>query len=420
MLDIKLIRDSPEKIADALKNRHMPAPLEELIKKDVEWRENLQKAEELRRQRNIVSREINQLIKEKKDAKEKMLEAKKIPEQIKQIEDNLRQIEKDRLQLELLIPNLPHSSVPVGADENENKLIKTVGKPEKFVFQVKDHHQLGEELGILDFERGAKLGGERFTIISKEGAKLVRALINFMLDLHIQRGYSEIWPPLFVRPEIMTGSGQLPKFEEDIYKIERDNLYAIPTAEVVLANLHANETLEYKKLPLNYCAYTPCFRREAGSHGKDTRGIIRQHQFDKVELVKITKEEDSYAEHEKLLADSEEVLKKLKIPYRVMELCTGDLGFASAKTYDIEAWVPSQNKYREISSCSNCEEFQARRAHIKYRAKDNSFKFVHTLNSSGIAVGRCFVSLIENYQNEDGSITIPKALQPFMNMKKIG
>lgn len=420
MLDIKLIRDQPEKVREALLSRHQAAPLEELIAKDLEWRSVLREVEELRKSRNVVSKEINQLLKEKKDAASKMREAKEIPEKIKSLEEKLRVIEEERRSFELLIPNIPDKSVPIGKDETENREVKVAGRPREFEFEIKDHHQLGLDLGILDFERGAKLSGERFTIIQREGAALVRALINFMLDTHIKRGYTEIWPPILVRPQMLMGTGQLPKFEEDLYRIERDGLYAIPTAEVPLTNLHSDEVLEYKQLPINYCAYTPCFRREAGSHGKDTAGIIRQHQFDKVELVKITRQEDSYAEHEKLLGDAEEVLKRLELPYRIIELCTGDIGFGSAKTYDLEVWLPSQKKYREIASCSNCGDFQARRANIKYRAKDNSFKFANTLNSSGVAVGRCLVAILENFQNKDGSVSIPKALIPFAGgMKKI-
>ncbi|MFH0971844.1 MAG: serine--tRNA ligase [Candidatus Micrarchaeota archaeon] len=414
MLDIKIIRESPDAVKTALKNRRVEAPLEELIQKDLEWRGNLQKTEELRKQRNSISKEINGLLKAKKDATHKMQEAKEIPDKIKQIDERLRVIEGERRLYELLMPNIPHSSVPLGKDETENKVVRTVGEIPKFDFEPKDHHQLGEELGILDFERGAKLAGERFTVIKNGGAILERALINFMLEIHRKQGYMEISPPLFVRPSALIGSGQLPKFEEDLYRMERDELYAIPTAEVPLVNLHANEALEYKQLPIKYCAYTPCFRREAGSHGKDTRGIIRQHQFDKVEMVKISNQENSYQEHEELLRDAEEVLEKLGLPYRVIELCTGDLGFGSTKTYDIEVWLPAQKKYREISSCSNCEDFQARRANIKYRAKDNSFKFAHTLNASGVAVGRTLVAILENCQEKDSSISIPKALKPYM------
>ncbi|MEK6954874.1 MAG: serine--tRNA ligase [Candidatus Micrarchaeota archaeon] len=420
MLDIKIIREEPDRVRKALSNRNQAAPLEELIYKDLEWRKTLQQVEELRKQRNSISKEINELMKAKKDAKAKMQEAKEIPNKIKELDERLRKIESDRMNFELLIPNMPHESVPIGKDESQNVPVKIVGKPKSFDFEVLDHHSLGEALGILDFERGVKLSGERFTVIRGGGAKLMRALINFMLDLHSKKGYEEIMPPLLVRPEILRGTGQLPKFEEDLYKIERDNLYAIPTSEVVLANLNSQEAIEYKDLPKNYCAYTPCFRREAGSHGKDTRGIIRQHQFDKVELVKITLPEESHKEHKKMLVDAEDVLKKLELPYRVIELCTGDLGFASEKTYDLEVWLPSQKKYREISSCSNCGDFQARRASIKFRAKDNSFKFAHTLNSSGVAVGRCLVAILENFQNADGSITIPKALVPYAGgLKKL-
>jgi len=421
MLDIRLIREEPERVRGAILNRHQEAPIESLINKDLEWRRVLQQVEELRKSRNAISKEINQMLKDGKDAAPKLKEAKEIPDKIKALEETLRVIEGERRGFELLIPNIPQSSVPIGKDETENRVVRTVGKLPEYPFGAKDHHQLGEDLGILDFERGAKLSGERFTIIRKEGAAIVRGLINFMLAIHIRNGYTEIWPPLFVRPEILQGTGQLPKFEEDLYRLERDGLYAIPTSEVVLANLHSGEVLEYKQLPMNYCAYTPCFRREAGSHGKDTRGIIRQHQFDKVELVKITLPEQSIAEHQALLGNAEEVLKRLELPYRVIELCTGDLGFGSEKTYDLEVWLPSQKKYREISSCSNCGDFQARRANIKFRDRDNSFKFVHTLNSSGVAVGRCLVAILENCQKADGSVAMPKALLPFLNgIEKIG
>ena len=420
MLDIKTIRDNPEAVREALKNRNKEAPLEELIAKDREWRLLLQRTEELRTKRNAISKEVNELIKEKKDAGKKIKEAKEIPVQIQAIEEQLREVEKEAKNLSMLIPNIPHASVPIGSDENANKEVRKVGTPKKFAFEPKDHHDLGLELKILDFERGAKLSGERFTVLKGAGAKLERALINFMLDLKEKQGYTEVMPPLFVKKEIMEGTGQLPKFEEDMYKLEGgDNLYAIPTSEVPLTNLHAGELLEYKQLPIYYTAFTPCFRREAGSHGKDTRGIIRQHQFDKVEMVKLAHQESSYEELEKMVANAEEVLKLLEIPYRVIELCTGDMGFAAAKTYDIEVWLPAQKKYREISSCSNCEDFQARRMNTKYRAKDNSFRFVHTLNGSGLAVGRTLVAILENFQQKDGSVSIPKALQPYMHAKEI-
>ncbi|MBI5224382.1 serine--tRNA ligase [Candidatus Micrarchaeota archaeon] len=422
MLDIRLVREEPEKIKAALKNRNSNSDvLDELIKKDLQWRKMLQFVEELRGKRNLVSKEINELLKAKKDAKEKMREAKEIPQKISELEEQLREAEKERLALELLIPNIPQNDVPIGKDESQNKVIKTVGAPRKFTFKQRDHHEIGEALGILDFERGAKLSGERFTVIKKEGAILERALINFMLDLHRKKGYVEISPPLLVRPEVLIGTGQLPKFEEDLYKMERDNLYAIPTSEVVLTNLHADEFIEHKSLPFNYCAYTPCFRREAGSHGKDTRGIIRQHQFDKVELVKITDEVSSNSEHLKMLKDAEDVLVKLGLPYRVNELCTGDMGFSAARTYDVEVWLPGQSKFREISSVSNCLDFQSRRAKIKYRSKDNTFKYCHTLNGSGLAVGRTFVAILENFQEEDGSVKIPEALKPYMGgIRQIG
>ncbi|MFH1257806.1 MAG: serine--tRNA ligase [Candidatus Micrarchaeota archaeon] len=420
MLDIKLIRENPEFVRNALKKRGMPSPLEELIAKDAEWRRELQQMEELRKQRNSISREINELIKGKKDAKQKLEEAKRIPEKIKGIEEKLRSVEAERRQLELLIPNLPLDSVPLGKDEAGNKAIRKVDTPRKFKFTPKDHYELGEKLGILDFAAGAKLSGERFTVLKGAGAELSRALMNFMLQNAKENGHEEINPPLLVRAEMLIGTGQLPKFGDDLYKIERDGLYAIPTSEVPLVNLHADEILEYKDLPKSYCAFTPCFRREAGSHGKDTRGIIRQHQFDKVEMVVVCHQDDSEKQHLRLLKDAESVLQALELPYRVIELCAGDLGFGSAKTYDLEVWLPAQGKYREVASCSNCTDFQARRANIKYRGKDNQFKFCHTLNSSGLAIGRTLVAILENCQREDGTIDVPAKLQKLLGRKRIG
>jgi seryl-tRNA synthetase len=319
----------------------------------------------------------------------------------------------------LRIPNLPHPSVPIGKDENDNVEIRRWGEPPKFDFEPKPHWELGEKLGILDFERGTKLSGSRFVVKRGLGAKLVRALVNFMLDLHGERGYVEMYVPHLVKPEILIGTGQLPKFEEDLFKCERDNLYLIPTAEVPLTNLHREEILREEDLPLYYTAYTPCYRREAGSYGRDVKGLIRLHQFDKVELVKITKSEDSYGELEKLVNDAERVLQELELPYRVVELCTGDLGFSAAKTYDLEVWLPSYNRYREISSCSNCEDFQARRMKLRYKTKEGKNVLCHTLNGSGLAVGRTLAAILENYQQEDGSVVIPKALRPYLGSVEV-
>ncbi|HHG74143.1 MAG TPA: serine--tRNA ligase, partial [Persephonella sp.] len=334
---------------------------------------------------------------------------------IDQLERELKDVEKRFNYLLLSVPNIPHPSVPVGEDEEENVEIRRWGEPRRFDFEPLPHWDIGEKMGILDFERGAKLSGSRFTVMYGYAAKIERALISLMLDLHTKKhGYTEVWTPVLVKPEILTGTGQLPKFEEDLYKVCDEDLYLIPTAEVSLTNLHANEILKEEELPKYYTAYTPCFRREAGSHGKDVRGILRQHQFDKVELVKIVKPEDSYNELEKLVKEAEKVLQLLELPYRVVELCTGDLGFSASKTYDIEVWVPSQNRYREISSCSNTEDFQARRAKIRYKDKEGKNHFVHTLNGSGLAVGRTLLAIMENYQRKDGGFDIPEVLKKYM------
>jgi len=320
----------------------------------------------------------------------------------------------------LRLPNLPHRSVPLGEDERQNVELRRWGEPRTFTFEPRPHWEIGEKLGILDFERGARLAGSRFTVTKGWGARLERALINFMLDLHRERGYEEVIPPHLVRPEILEGTGQLPKFEEDLYRCERDDLYLIPTAEVPLTNLFRGEILREEDLPVYLTAYTPCYRREAGSHGKDIRGIIRQHQFNKVELVKIVHPDTSYEELEKLTADAEEVLRLLGLPYRTVELCTGDLGFSASKTYDIEVWFPSQRRYREVSSCSNCEDFQARRMNTRFRDSRGRNRFVHTLNGSGLAVGRTLAALLENYQREDGTVEVPEVLRDYLKAEVIG
>ena len=415
MLDIKLIRSNPEKIKEALKKRKEKINLNEILKLDQGRRELLLEADAIKEKRNTVSEEIGKLKREKKDAREKILAMKEVSAKIKELDAQIKEIEEETAKILLEIPNIPHESVPVGEDEKDNTEIKKWGEPPKFDFIPLPHWDIGEALEILDFKQGAKVASARFTVLKGIGAKLERALINFMLDLHTNEyGYKEIFPPFLVNSETMTGTGQLPKFENDLFKCE-NGLYLVPTAEVPLTNLHRQEILNEDKLPLHYAAYTACFRKEAGSYGKDIRGLIRQHQFNKVEMVKICKPENSYDELESLTKNAEEVLKRLELPYRVIVLCTGDMGFSAAKTYDIEVWLPTQKKYREISSCSNCEDFQARRAMIRYRSKEKGkVNFVHTLNGSGLAVGRTMVAILENFQQKDGSVIIPDVLRPYM------
>ncbi len=419
MIDIKLLRENPEFVKERLKTRDLSLAVlvDEVLDVDKERRLLIAEVEKLKAEKNKLSKEIGRLFKEgKKEEAEKLkqqVQAKN--EKIEKLEKELKKIEEKFNKLLLSIPNLPHESVPIGEDESQNVEIRKWGEPRKFDFEPLPHWEIGEKLGILDFERGAKLAGSRFTVMFEKAARLERALINFMLDIHTkEHGYTEVWTPVLVKPEILIGTGQLPKFEEDLYKVCDENLYLLPTAEVSLTNLHANEILKEEELPKYYTAYTPCFRREAGSHGKDVRGILRQHQFDKVELVKIVKPENSYDELERLVNEAEKILQLLELPYRVVELCTGDLGFSAAKTYDIEVWIPSQNTYREISSCSNTEAFQARRAKIRYKDKEGKNVFVHTLNGSGLAVGRTLLAIMENYQKEDGTFDIPKVLEKYM------
>jgi seryl-tRNA synthetase len=364
-----------------------------------------------------VSDEVSKRKREGQDASELIAEMKRVSQEMKELDRIVEEKEKGLQEFLLLIPNLPHTSVPQGKDSSDNVEVRRWGEIPKFDFEPKAHWDLGEELGILDFKNGAKIAGARFTLYWDLGAKLERALINFMLDLHTsEHGYREVLPPFMVNRMTMTGTGQLPKFEEELFKVEGTDYYLIPTAEVPVTNIHQDEVLEEEALPLYYTAYTPCFRKEAGSYGKDTRGLIRQHQFNKVELVKFTKPENSYDELEKLLSDAEEVLKRLRLPYRVVNLCTGDLGFSASKTYDIEVWLPGQNAFKEISSCSNFEDFQARRAKIRYRISGRSkTEYVHTLNGSGLAVGRTLVAILENYQQPDGSVVIPEVLRPYLN-----
>ncbi len=410
MIDINVLRENPEKVKEMLRHRNQdPSPVDKILALDKEWRELKGRLDSLRGERNTLGLEISEKKKQKKSADAEMKKSRELALMIEGVEKEVRKVEEERYSIWVDISNITHSSVPVGKDENDNKEIRKWGKPNKFKNDVKPH----EELPFFDFERGVKLGGHRFTLIYSAFAKLERAIANFMLDVQTSRGYREVWVPHLVKSEIMFGTGQLPKFGEELYHCERDGLWLIPTAEVPLTNLHAGEILEEKDLPKYYTALTPCYRREAGAYGKDIKGMIRQHQFDKVELVKITAPEESWKEHELMLKDAENILQLLELPYKVMVLCTGDMGFAAAKTYDVEVWLPSQERYREISSVSNCTDFQARRANIRYRAKDGKPYFVHTLNGSGLAVGRTLIAIVENYQEEDG-VSVPKVLQDYM------
>jgi len=417
MLDIRYVRENAELVQTALKNRGAQLDLSDLIDTDEKRRALLQKVEELRNKRNTVSEEIGKLKKAKQDASGLIAEMKEVSTLIKELEKELAEKEKRVKEFLWSIPNVHHPTVPVGKDETENVPVKRWGDIPELDFDPKPHWDLGERLGILDFERASKITGSRFVVYRGMGARLERALINFMLDLHTKKhGYQEILPPFIVNEDSLFGTGQLPKFEEDLFRLEGWKYYLIPTAEVPVTNIHRNEILDEDDLPITYVAYTPCFRSEAGSYGKDTRGIVRQHQFNKVELVKFAHPDNSYDELESLLLDAEEVLQELGLPYRVIVLCTGDLGFSAAKTYDIEVWLPGQNRFCEISSCSNFESFQARRANIRYRKRgENKTRLVHTLNGSGLAVGRTMVAIMENYQQEDGSIVVPEALRPYMN-----
>jgi seryl-tRNA synthetase len=422
MLDIKFLRDNLETVEARLKTRGEAVDLNGFRTLDARRRELLQQSEELKALRNRVSDEISR-IKDKSQAQDRIAEMREVGGRIKGLDEELKGIEETLEQFLLTVPNIPYAAVPIGASEADNVEVRKWGEIPVFSFDPKPHWEIGETLDILDFERGAKLTGARFTLYKGAGARLERALINFMLDLHTGRhNYVEMLPPFMVNRESMTSTGQLPKFAEDLFRLEDTDYYLIPTAEVPVTNIHRGEILRRADLPICYTAYTPCFRKEAGSYGKDTRGLIRQHQFNKVELVKFAHPADSYLELEKLLANAEEVLRLLEIPYRVMELCTGDLGFSAARTYDIEAWLPGQGTYREISSCSNFEDFQARRASIRFREDDKAKpEFVHTLNGSGLAVGRTVVAILENFQQPDGKVSIPEALRTYMGgLEKIG
>ena len=414
MLELKFMRENVEMLKEVLKNRNNSIDMDAFVALDSKRREVLSEVENLKRERNNVSSEIASLKKEKKDANHLIEKMGGVSAKIKELDAELAEIDAELTHIQMTIPNVYHSSTPIGPDEDHNVEIRKWGEPKKFDFEPKPHWEIGENLGILDFERGAKLSGSRFVLYRGAAARLERALINFMLDTHtLEHGYTENLTPFMVKAEVCEGTGQLPKFEEDMYKTT-DDMYLISTSEITMTNIHRKEILEQAELPKYYTAYSPCFRREAGSYGKDVKGLIRVHQFNKVEMVKITDAETSYDELEKMVQNAETILQKLELPYRVIQLCSGDMGFSAAKTYDLEVWLPSQNKYREISSCSNCEDFQARRMGLKYRAADNSSKFCHTLNGSGLAVGRTLVAIMENYQQADGSFLIPRALVPYM------
>ena len=416
MLDIKYLRQNIDFVSGKMRERGQEMNLERFITLDAGRREIILEVEGLRGERNTVSKQIGEKKKNREDAADIIARMGLVSVRIKELDEALKKTDEDLDAILMTIPNLPHESVVCGKGAEDNPVVRVWGEKPQFSFKPRPHWEIGESLNILDFARGAKITGARFTLYRGFGARLERALINFMLDLHTgEHGYTEVLPPFMVNRESMTGTGQLPKFEEDLFRVDKVDYFLIPTAEVPVTNIHRDEILGEKELPIYYVAYTPCFRAEAGSYGKDTRGLIRQHQFNKVELVKFAKPESSYEEMEKLTLNAEEVLKRLKIPYRVVSLCTADLGFSSAKTYDLEAWLPGQDAYREISSCSNFEEFQARRASIRFR-RDESGKveFVHTLNGSGLAVGRTLVAVLENYQQADGGVVIPEALRPYM------
>ena len=421
MLDMKFVRENPEAVLAGLQKRGSALTLDDFLALEKKRREVLTEVEALKSRRNTVSQEISRLKKAKEDAEALILEMRSVGEKISELDETVRQVETELKEILLSIPNLPHASVPVGRDEADNPEVRRVGEVPSFAFEPKAHWDLGEDLGILDFEHGAKVTGARFTFYRGLGARLERALINFMLDVHTrEHGYTEFFPPFIANKESMTGTGQLPKFAEDMFKLEGLDYYLIPTAEVPITNLHRGEILDAKDLPRYYTAYSACFRAEAGSAGRDTRGIIRQHQFNKVEMVKFCLPENSYDELEKLVGNAERILQLLELPYRVITLCSGDIGFSSAKTYDLEVWLPSFNTYREISSCSNFEDFQARRADIKFRRDAKSKpEYVHTLNGSGLAIGRTVAAILENYQQADGSVLVPKVLRAFMGVDVI-
>jgi seryl-tRNA synthetase len=418
MLSRDLFRNDPDRVRAILEARSSDAPLDRLIGVDRRWRELLVRVEELKARRNAGSKEVGALYREgrRQEAEARKAELQAIGDELAALDETCRALEGELGQLELEFPNLFHETVPLGRDESSNRVERTWGVPPSFEFEPQAHWDLGPRLGLVDFERAAKIAGARFAVLRGAGAALERALASYMLDLHCRRhGYVEVLPPYLVNAESLIGTGQLPKFAEDLFRIEGSDLYLVPTAEVPVTNLHRDEILEEEALPLRYCALTPCFRAEAGSHGKDVRGLIRQHQFDKVELVQLTTPESSWQALEELTGHAEAVLQGLGLPYRVVSLSSGDLGFSSAKTYDLEVWLPGQGRYREISSCSNFTEFQARRARLRYRPRDGGRpRFVNTLNGSGLAIGRTLVAVLENFQRSDGTVAVPEALRPYL------
>ncbi len=424
MLDIKFIRENPEIVKKGIKNKNEKDTVDQILEFDEKRRSLISEVEDLKAQRNTVSQQIGQVKKSGGDATEQINEMKRVGDLIADLDTQLGEVEEKLHQLLIWVPNLPHESVPIGKSAEDNVEVRQ-WLPEGFSFETEekifDHIELGKKLNILDFERGAKITGSGFPVYVGKGAQLERALINFMLDFHINdHGYTEVMPPLLVNRESMFGTGQLPKLEDDMYLAERDDLFTIPTAEVPITNLHRNEIIDEDKLPINYVGYTACFRREAGSYGKESKGFLRVHQFNKVEMVKLVKPETSYDELEKITNDAEDILKALKIPYRILMLCSGDLSFAAAKCYDIETWSPAENKWLEASSCSNFENFQARRANIRYRKSENKkLDFLHTLNGSGLATSRLMVSILENYQTPEGKIIVPEVLQKYTGFKII-
>ena len=419
MLDIKRIRANKEEVIESLNSRFGNYNLDKVIELDEKRREIIFEVENKKARQNEVSKQVTKLKKEGVDVSELFKEMKLLSDEIKELDVKVKDLDEEIRKELLSIPNTPNKEIPIGKSDEDNVEIRKFLEPKKFDFEVKAHWDLGVDLDILDFERAVKISGSRFSVFKGKGAKLERALINFMLDLHSEQGYDEVSVPVLINRNSMYGTGQLPKFEEDMFYVPSKDMFLAPTAEVPVTNLLSNEILEFEKVPTYYTAFTYCFRQEAGSAGRDTRGLIRNHQFDKVEMVKFVNPENSYDELEKLTNDAEEILKLLEIPYRVVCLCTGDIGFSSAKTYDIEVWMPSYGRYVEISSCSNFEDFQARRANIRFRDEDGKVKFVHTLNGSGLAVGRTFAAVLENYQREDGSIEIPHVLRKYMGLDEI-
>lgn len=415
MLDIKMIRQNTDEIKERLATRGVKAEkIDALLEKDKRRRELLVETEGLKQKRNEVSAEIANAKRNKQDATDAIKEMREVGAKIKSLDEELEEVEATVKDMASRLPNLPNPTIPVGPDESANVELRKVGTPREFDFKPKAHWDIGEDLGILDFDRGAKVSGARFVYYKGLGARLERAVYNFMLDEHAKEGYTEMLPPYIVNAQTMYGTGQFPKFKEDVYQVNGEDMTLIPTAEVPLTNYYRDEVIPTEKLPVYFTALTPCFRSEAGSAGRDTRGLIRMHQFNKVEMVKFSKPENSYDELEKMTQNAGNIMEKLGLPYHVITLSTGDMGFSAAMTHDLEVWMPAQNKYREISSCSNCEDFQARRAHIQYRDENGKLNFVHTLNGSGLAVGRTVAAILENYQNEDGSVTVPEALRPYL------